>query len=1142
MDDFFAAECAWSSNDAAIASCRTCCSVLVLSMIDRHPLVRMACCMGVSALCMWSIAAASAATNDAPKGKNDPPQGKALPLQARLWADETLLGSPVALSIDAQGRAYVAQSVRRKESELDIRSHEDWVVPTLSFESVADRQHFYEQQLSSERSAVNRTWLKDRNGDGVADFRDLGVLSEKILLLEDRAGKGQADHSRVFADGMNRPMTGVAAGVLVWDDQVYVTAIPDLLKLPTDRHQSAIDAEKDVLLTGFGVHIAYSGHDMHGLAKGLDGRLYWSIGDKGLNVRLADGRVVKNAHSGAVLRCETDGSGFEVFASGLRNPQEIAFDAWGNLFAVDNDGDFKGERERMVYITEQSDAGWRCNWQYRKGDYNPWMDEKLCFPSFAGQAAYITPPLALYSDGPSGFVYNPGTALGESLREHFFVTQFPRRKLSAFRLEPQGASFRMIGERLVYGGVMMTGLSWGPDGCLYVADWNNTSWEPHERGKIWQLDVAPAERDARRAETAQWLARGAAACAVGELEQALAHPDQRVRLLAQMELAKRRETAVLLRVATGGKELLARVHAIWGLGQLGRRDAAVLRPLQPLFADQQAETRAQVCKVFGDAPEVLAVPELGRCLSDASPRVRFHAALALAKRGDASVAPSLVAAVVKNGTEDVHLRHALMAAMAGCGMDLLSLQNHSVESVRLAAVVALRRRGDAQVARFLHDASPIVAREAARAIHDDDSMPSALPLLAGLLPDQRGEDEVLLRRAISACLRGGEAQGLMRLGSYAARQDAPEAMRVEALESLRCATLGLPLDRVEGRYRGVKAVAPELVAKVMQAVASQLMQDRSPLVRRATCEVLAASAWQDGAALLLRALQQAQEVESVQTAAYDAMVKLRASALPEASRLALASRFASLRDLALQQLALSAHGLESALPLLTQLLENGGLPEQQRALAILAKVDNAEVVSLLKKWWSKLQAGTVPEGLRLDVIEAVRMRGDASLRAELEVEEQRRSQSGVSALYRDARYGGDAARGKKVAMEHLAAQCTRCHRLGGEGAEVGPDLSKVATRLTRDELWQSLIDPSATIAAGYGIVQLQLKDGSSVSGTMMRESADRVVVRGSDGAERDIPVASIQQRSQVPSVMPPMGSLLSTSELRDVVEYLTTLK
>src|SRR5690606_12853827 len=124
-------------------------------------------------------------------------------------------------------------------------------------------------------------------------------------------------------------------------------------------------------------------------------------------------------------RCDLDGSNFELFASGLRNLHESAFDAHGNLFGVDNDGDMPGERERFVYVVEGSDHGWRTNWQYlpndgRGGTHHPWLREGLAIPHHAGQPAYITPPLSNYVDGPAGFAFNPGTALNAFYRDHFF--------------------------------------------------------------------------------------------------------------------------------------------------------------------------------------------------------------------------------------------------------------------------------------------------------------------------------------------------------------------------------------------------------------------------------------------------------------------------------------------------------------------------------------------------------------------------------------------------------------------------------------------------------------------------------------------------------------------------------------------------
>ncbi len=1067
-------------------------------------------------------------------------------LQGIEWANDSLLGSPVAISMDHQGRAYVTQTMRRKESELDIRAHTNWVTDTLSFESVADREAFYRRELSTERSEKNRSWLKDRNNDGISDFRDLAVISEKIHRVYDRAGKGVADTSEVFVDGLNDAMTGVAAGVMSYGDDVYLAAIPRVWKFSANRKPGAADFAKEILLEGFGVRIAYSGHDMHGLTMGPDGRVYWTIGDKGLNVTDANGIVHKKASEGAVLRCEPDGSGFEIFARGLRNPQEIAFDQWGNLFSVDNDGDFKGERERIVYITERSDSGWRCNWQYRGSGYNPWMDEKLSVPQWAGQAGYITPPLANYLDGPSGFLYNPGTALGDAWKDTFFVTLFPGRKLAAFQLEPSGASFRMTHDRLAFSGPMMTGLSWGPDGAIYVADWNSAAWDPHDKGKIWRLDVDAKDKNPQRLLTQSLLREGMAKQPVAELTKLLGHDDQRIRRDAQFSLVARGEVTILLDAAQNHKSLLARVHAIWGLGQLGRKDSNAVAPLLPLLKDRQPEVRAQAAKAIGDAAYQPAAADLATLLQDSEVRVSYHAAIALSKTGSDKHTNAITEMLANRANDDVFLRHAAITALAGvCAKHpsvLVGMREHKSSTVRIASVVALRRLADAGVVTFLNDFDPLVSAEAARAIHDDDSITAALPALAKFLTIYSGADPVILRRAISANLRIGGSESAQRLSDYAARTSAPESMRKEALDSLITWLKPIPLDRVEGRYRPLAPRSASELHGALVKTAESLLADASAPVRQSTCELIKIAGFDKSNQTLHRLVANEKENATVRAAALQTLAALKDLDLARANEAALSSNDASLRNSALQLLSRAGGASEKVVPLLEKVLEKGKPAEMQDAFATLGSMKSPAAKKTLLSWMKKLLSNAVPEAARLDLLEASRAQNDDALNKAIAAYEKGRSSDDKLAVFRETLQGGNAARGKQIALEHLAAQCTRCHKIGKEGAEVGPDLSKIGKRMNREQLLEAIVLPNATIAKGYDIIVITLKDGKTLSGCVEKENATELQLRGADKSVAAVRLDQIANRTIPQSMMPPMDALLNKRELRDLIEYMSTLK
>src|SRR5690625_7693139 len=126
------------------------------------------------------------------------------------------------------------------------------------------------------------------------------------------------------------------------------------------------------------------------------------------------------------------------------------------------------------------------------------MAEQYYQPRFEGQAAHILPPISLYHNGPAGMAYNPGTALGEEWKDHFFVVEFTgtplRSGIHAFTLTPEGASFKIEKDFSVMRGILATGLSFGPDGALYFADRSEERRVGKEcRARWWRRDIESTE-------------------------------------------------------------------------------------------------------------------------------------------------------------------------------------------------------------------------------------------------------------------------------------------------------------------------------------------------------------------------------------------------------------------------------------------------------------------------------------------------------------------------------------------------------------------------------------------------------------------------------------------------------------------------
>lgn len=1045
------------------------------------------------------------------------------------WSGPVNVPDPVALSLDHQGRVYVTQTQRRKAQDLDIRQNRDWIPNDVGFESVDDKLKFYHDRLAPQYSDRNQGRVGDLNSDGSHDYRDLTVLSERIHRLEDTDRDGVADRSRVFADGFQTEVTGIAAGVLWHKGEVYATIAPDVWKLRDTDGDGRTDL-REVIAHGFGLHIAYAGHDMHGLTVGPDGKIYWSIGDKGINVTTRDGRPFLYPNQGGVMRCNPDGSDFEVFAHGLRNVQELAFDEYGNLFGVDNDADLPGEKERFVYIVKDMDAGWRCNYQYRGGDYNPWMEEGLWKPYFEGQPAYIVPPITNYEDGPAGFVYNPGTALSPAYRNYFFMTEAPRGIQWAFTTRPQGASFEMVHSHRIGNGIPLVGLNFGPDGALYGVDWGG-GYPLNQKGAVWKIDVpGEADSDIRR-ETQQLLRQGMNSRSTAELQNLLCHPDQRVRLEAQFELVEHNEWKRLAVTSKQGPEP-ARIHAIWGLGQLARQyQKQPVGALVSLLRDDSAEIRVQAARTLRDLPTGSFDPQpLVPLLSSRFPRVRFHAAMALAAHPLPSALEPVLKLIASNTEPDLYLRHAGIQALAGlhAGQQLLQ---HPSEEVRLSAVVALRLHKDPSVAAFLHDHSPQVAAEAARAVHDDFSIPEALPQLAEILSITSHTHQALIRRSINANFRLGQPHHLKAVAQYAARSEMPLELRLAAVDALNQWVFPPLLDRVDGRRRDHPRRPPEPLAQVLKGILPKLASSENQQMVEAAVNLASQYDIQLQPATLHQLLRNSQAPVSLRVVALNNLDS------PEAVAFATAAEKAELRIAGARWLAQQKPS-DAADYAASRLSQSDNVREQQNMLEILSKLENDKAVDAVRSWGRRLLDGTVPPALHLDLMEAMAAHGLDEMLSQFR---KQRDDSPLAA-YSDTLHGGNPHVGEQIFNTHITAQCVRCHTAqGGAGSAIGPSLEKVGEK-SREYLLESMIQPNATITPGYGLLNVTLTNGESIGGHLMEETDSMLKIKLPDGELVEVAKDNISDQTPVISVMPPMAEILTRRELRDVMAYLSTLK
>ncbi|MCP3986169.1 MAG: c-type cytochrome [bacterium] len=1048
--------------------------------------------------------------------------------------EEGLLTSvPVAIDVDELGRVYVAEGERMNQGGVeDNRSTPDgWLLDDLASHSVEDRRAYYEKWAQTEHFAEDHFTSK----------------ADRLIRLVDSDGNGLAD--RVDEVARFEDWTdGLIAGVLAHDGDIYVTEIPSVYRL-TDPDGDGVVDRRETLSTGYGVKTSLVGHDMHGLVWGPDGKIYWSVGDRGYNVTTREGRHLiptMGPGRGAVLRMDPDGSDVEVFATGVRNPQELAFDDYGNLFTGDNNGD-GGDRARIVYLVDGGETGWAMPYQTLIDDYvrGPWNSERLWELQHEGQPAWVLPPVAYLAVGPAGFAAYPGAGLPERYRGHFFLCDYryqaPMSGIWSFAVEPSGASFEVVDEHMFIGNLLATDVDFAYDGRMFVSQFDQ--FGGGQSIKVFRHEIAETDPDV--AMVARLVREGMNERPADELSMWLGHVDRRIRLRAQFELARRGDATPFATLALDdAAPLLPRLHALWGLGQLGA-DALEGAGLGELLSSQDApgELRAQLAKVAGDSGSTHFAQALIASLADAEPRIRFFSAQALGRLGTREAIGPLIALLAENADTDVYLRHAASFALFRIG-DLDAVLQHADSesaSVRLGVLLALRHAQDPRIQHFLEDPDPFVVLEAARAIHDLP-ITEALPALARFSLERLPSDDdpqssyALHRRVIDANRTVGSEQAAIALAAHAADERHPEPMRRLALEGLAEFTAPTPREWVMGFHRPLPERPVETVYAALDQFGTALVD--GDLGSRALEVALAYGR------VPLDDDELAARVADTGLAPDRRVASLRALASrPEAEELpatlanALHSEAPLLRSASRDVLA--QHDPGAALESVRNVPDDAPLRERQRAYETAGSLPGAETDTYLAAAVARVAAGSLDGGIALDVLEAAKQREAPNVQEALAAWEAHISDKDPVAARPWALAGGQAERGRSVFQG--AGDCQRCHSGGGHGGQAGPELKGIGGRRGSEHILRSVLEPQAEIAEGFATVVVTHRDGTIATGTLLKAEAGKLRLRTGDGSTLEFDEDEIAQQTHPASGMPPMGLVLKPTELRDLIAYVMTL-
>lgn len=910
-----------------------------------------------------------------------------------------------------------------------------------------------------------------------------GPGRDRLKVLEDTDGDGKVDKVDVFLDGLNIP-----SGVAVGHGGVWVANAPDLLFVQDTNGDGQADRQ-EVVVTGFGRDDT---HELpNSLTWGPDGWLYGLNGVfNPCHVRYVEGNPNYRAdHPGwafdtAMYRIHPVTREFEIFTEGTSNPWGIAFNDRGDAFISACVIDHLWHLVETGYYHRQA------------GAYPPatWKIESIVRHKHQ-KAAYC------------GITWFDSEAYPPEYRQRLYMGNIHGGCINVDEVERQGATyfgkpnndFLTANDAWFMPVVQKT----GPDGSLYILDW-------YDRYHCYQ----DANRDPGGIDRGR-----------GRLYRVRYGKSPYV---AGQNLGKLKDEALIARLDDGN--VYVRETAQRLLQE--RSSPALIERLEQLVLSPKTPARQRAHATFalvgGNVPLQYAPVLAGALAAHTDPLVRAWG-VRLATRTASRL------------EQAQKLDEGLEAALSQIAMTALEDADADVRVQGLVFVTRLSQ---------LRKPYLVFAEALGKALiaAPDDGLTSRLGW-----------------QALKAYCHRDPQQSVNLLGtdgfieSVAGRDITPRLVEwMLARSDIPAQTLGLllqTLSKLEDPTLANSVLAQlatlvqnrELTGEALQELRSAVSKDLDPWLADRSHPlhlntILLMTSWRDDAGFqATRALLSNPET-------------------PLEQRIAGARALVAAQDSAATGLIVEALGAKDATaPLQSALIDALGAASGSdvavKTLAAYPQLDPAmqsrliELLTQRAEWAEVLLSAIAEKQLPATVININQARRLQSLNnarlSELLAEHWGQVREGRSANRDEViadmrrlirRNPGDAFAGEKV----FARVCGQCHKMYGQGAEVGPDLTG-SGRNDYTQLLSNVFDPSLVIGASYRSYTLATTEGRVINGLLVEDSPTRVVLKVQGGKQEVVPRADIEEFQVSPvSLMPEqLERQITPQEMVDLFAFLT---